>query len=140
MTAALAFLFCSQLAGADMRYVGLTPAGVRIEVSVIPSHPGAAPTVLLIGGMGGNDSSVGVVREEIRRFSRIARNKRRFRLLTIPLANPAGGKLMFPPTGTAYRENAESNELWRWIGIQAPDFVIIIGNEDFGLADALSRN
>jgi unsaturated rhamnogalacturonyl hydrolase len=137
--AALAFLFASTLAGAQS-YVGLTPGGVRIETNVVPSHPGAAPTVLLIGGLDGNDASVGVVQEEARRYSRVARNKRRFRLLTIPLANPAGGKLMFPPTGTAYRENAESNELWRWIGIQAPDFVIIVANEDFGMADALSRN
>jgi unsaturated rhamnogalacturonyl hydrolase len=123
-----------------MRYVGLTPAGIRIEANVVPSHLGAAPTVLLIGGLEGNGASVGMVAEEARRFSRVARNKRRFRLLTIPLANPAGGKLIFPPTGTAYRENAESNELWRWIGIQAPDFVIIVANEDFGMADALSRN
>lgn len=138
--AALSFLLCSLLAGADIRYVGLTPGGVRIEANVVPGPLGAVPTVLLVGGLNGNDASVGMVNEEARRFSRVARNKRRFRLLTIPLANPAGSKLVFPPTGTAYRDNAESNELWRWVGIQAPDFVIIVGNEDFGLADALSRN
>lgn len=47
---------------------------------------------------------------------------------------------MFPPTGTAYRDNAESNELWRWIAMQAPDFVIIVANDDYGMADALPRN
>lgn len=107
---------------------------------MVPSHQGAAPTVLLIGGLDGNDASVGMVQEEVRRFGRVARSRRRYRLLSISLANPTGGTLLFPPTGTAYRDNAESNELWRWIGIQAPDFVIIVANEDFGMADALSRN
>jgi rhamnogalacturonyl hydrolase YesR len=138
--AALVFLLISPLAGAEMRYVGLTPGGLKIEAKVVPGPLGRSPTVLLIGGMGGNDASVGMVTEAARRYDRTTRSKRRFRLLTIPLANPAGSKLAFPPTGTAYRDNAESNELWRWIAIQAPDFVIIAANDDFGLGDALGRN
>src|SRR5205814_5361407 len=49
-------------------------------------------------------------------------------------------RLQFPPAGVAYRENAESHALWRWIGIHAPDLVIIICSEDYGLGDALSKN
>jgi rhamnogalacturonyl hydrolase YesR len=41
--------------------------------------------------------------------------------------------------GIAYRDNPESHALWRWIGIQAPDLVLIAGGQDFGLADALSQ-
>jgi unsaturated rhamnogalacturonyl hydrolase len=145
--AALAFLLCSLSARAETplvkvntRYVGLTPGGLKIVANVVPGPLGAVPTVLLIGGLNGNDASVAIVTEEASRFRRITQSKRRYQLLSIPLANPEGSKLMFPPTGTAYRDNAESNELWRWIGIQAPDFVVIVGNEDFGMADALSRN
>ena len=36
--------------------------------------------------------------------------------------------LQFPPSGTEYRDNAESHVLWRWIGIQAPDLVVIAGD------------
>ena len=38
----------------------------------------------------------------------------------------------------AYREQAESNALWRWLGAQAPDLVLIAGDEDSGLAAALA--
>ena len=128
------------LARPGIQYVGLTSGGLKIIANTVPGPLGASPTVLLIGGLNGNDVSVGMVTEEARRFSRTTRSKRRYRLLSIPLANPAASKLMFPPTGTAYRDNTESNELWRWIGIQAPDFVVIVASEDFGMADALSRN
>src|SRR5580700_412071 len=63
----------------------------------------------------------------------------RLRLLAIPVANPDQERLVFPPTGVAYRENAASHALWRWIGIHAPDLVLIAGKQDFGLAKALSE-
>ena len=66
--------------------------------------------------------------------------RRRFHLLAIPLANPDKSPLVFPPTGVAYRENAESHVLWRWIALQAPDLVLIVGPGDAGLAQALSTN
>jgi rhamnogalacturonyl hydrolase YesR len=59
------------------------------------------------------------------------------RLLAVPLANPAAAALEFPPKGTAYREKPESHVLWRWLGAQAPDLVLIAGAEDSGLATAL---
>jgi rhamnogalacturonyl hydrolase YesR len=40
----------------------------------------------------------------------------------------------------AYRENGESHLLWRWIALQAPDLVLIVGPGDSGLAQALSTN
>src|SRR5207249_6465468 len=48
-------------------------------------------------------------------------------------------RMVFPPTGVAYRENSESHALWRWIGIHAPDLVIVTG-EDLGLTAALSQS
>jgi len=60
--------------------------------------------------------------------------------LAVALANPDGNKLVFPPAGVAYRDNPESHALWRWIAMEAPDLVLIAGNEDFGMAEALSEN
>src|SRR5207249_11325628 len=63
-----------------------------------------------------------------------------FPYTTLFRSNPGAERLQFPPTGVAYRENVVSHVLWRWIGIHAPDLVIVAANEDSGLADALSKN
>ena len=68
------------------------------------------------------------------------KKQRGFNLYGIPLANPDGAALMFPPTGTAYRQNAQSHYIWRWLGLHAPDLVIVTGDEDFGLTNALAGN
>jgi rhamnogalacturonyl hydrolase YesR len=96
--------------------------------------------VLLVGGLAGADASGVVVRRELQAFEGAPLDRRRFRLVAIPVANPDRAPLVFPPAGIAYRENPESHALWRWIAIQAPDLVIIAGDQDFGLADALSQN
>ncbi len=122
------------IAGAERWDVGLTQSGARIEAIAIPGPTASAPTVLLMGGLAGNDESVRIVTQEARKAK-----SRRFRLLAIPLANPDQSKLHFPPAGVAYKDNPESHALWRWIAIQAPDLVLIVG-EDFGMAEALSQN
>ena len=69
-----------------------------------------------------------------------------FVLSAIPVANPdgwaagtpghnlSGGQpgLQFPPRGTSYSDpkNPEALYLWRWIGISAPDLVIVLGQGD----------
>src|SRR5207247_6903047 len=83
--------------------------------------------------------SARLVEQEVRRWEALSQG-RRFQLIAIALANPGAERLQFPPTGVAYRENVVSQVLWRWIGIHAPDLVIVAGTEDSGLADALSRN
>jgi rhamnogalacturonyl hydrolase YesR len=98
------------------------------------------PTVLLIGGLAGNDESTRTVTREIEAFDAIPLDRRPFQLLAIPLANPDTVRLQFPPTGVAYRENSESHAVWRWIGIHAPDLVLVAGSEDFGLTAALAQN
>ena len=136
----VAILFSLPLVAAEHRDVGLTQKGVRIEASVIPGPNASAPTVLLVGGLAGNDESTRVVTREIESFDSIPQATRPFRLIAIALANPDAVKLQFPPTGIAYRENSESHAVWRWIGIHAPDLVLIAGEEDFGLTAALSQN
>jgi unsaturated rhamnogalacturonyl hydrolase len=136
----VAILLISAPADAANRYVGLTPRGARIEATVVEGASSASPTVLLLGGLNGPDESVNIVTEETRNYEMTPQGNRRFRLLSVPLANPDGTKLMFPPTGVAYRDNPESHALWRWIALQAPDLLLIAANEDFGLAEALSQN
>jgi unsaturated rhamnogalacturonyl hydrolase len=129
------------LACADTLAVGLTENGTVIEAASVPAPSTALATVLLIGGLAGpDDASVTIVKQELRTFEAIQPERRRFRLLAIPLANPDHASLAFPPGGIAYRDNPESHALWRWIAIQAPDLALIVGNQDFGLANALSQN
>jgi unsaturated rhamnogalacturonyl hydrolase len=125
---------------ADTLDVGLTENGTVIEAAVAPGGSAALPTILLLGGLAGADDSAGSVKQELQAFEALKQDRRRFRLLAIPLANPDRASLSFPPMGIAYRENPESHALWRWIAIQAPDLVLIVGDQDFGLADALSQN
>jgi rhamnogalacturonyl hydrolase YesR len=141
--AVLAALLCPALLLAEggALDVGLTEKGTVIEAISVPAATTPLPTVLLIGGLAGpDDDSARIVRQEIRTFEAIKPDRRRFHLLAIPLANPDRAGLAFPPVGIAYRDNPESHALWRWIAIQAPDLVMIAGNQDFGLADSLSQN
>src|SRR5882672_2665571 len=113
------------LQGAEHRDVGLSQSGVRIEAAVVAGPSSEAPTVLLVGGLAGNDESVSIVEQEVRRLEAVREDRRQFQLIAISLANPDGNRLQFPPAGVAYRENTGSHVLWRWIGIHAPDLVII---------------
>ena len=124
----------------ETRHVGLTARGARIEASIVPGASAASPTVLLMGGLDGGDESVKIVAEETQKFAAIESSRRRFRLLSIPLANPDRNPLLFPPAGVAYRNNPESHALWRWIAMEAPDLVLIVAKDDFGMAGALTRD
>ena len=136
MTAALLLLALAPAAliAADRIAVGLTAANVVIEAVRVPG-PASAPKVLLIGGLDGEEKGAQLVAREAAR-----RGRSKFEVLAIPRANPGKVRLVFPPIGRAYAENPESHYLWRWIGMQAPDLVLIADQEDFGLAEALSRN
>ncbi|NQV27395.1 MAG: glycoside hydrolase family 88 protein [Rhodopirellula sp.] len=78
-----------------------------------------------------------------------AANKSKIELGIVPFANPdsfgtasdsatsikdaSHWKSGFPPTGSAYndQQNSERHYLWRWIGMLAPDLVIVVGENDF---------
>lgn len=119
--------------------VGLTSRGTLIEGVSIPGRPGAKTTILLVGGLSGADASVDEVRAAVAAFEQEPRRERAFRLLAIPLADPDRAPLEFPPSGTAYRDHRESHVLWRWIGVHAPDLVLVAGRDASGLAAALSH-
>jgi rhamnogalacturonyl hydrolase YesR len=134
---ALALAALSVLAplGAEPLVVGLTASYKPIESLSLPGRSPALPTVLVIGGLDGDARSADAVRRAAARLDR-----RRCHVLAIPLANPEKARLVFPPTGAAYKENPESHYLWRWIGVHAPDLVLVAGADDSGLAAALSGN
>jgi unsaturated rhamnogalacturonyl hydrolase len=140
MLALLLLLLTSPSYGAEKRDIGLTQKGVRIQTTIVAGASPASPTVLLVGGLTRNDESVRIVEQEVRSFERIRQDHRNFQLIAIPLANPDATRLQFPPPGVAYKENTESHVLWRWIGIHAPDLVLVVGDENCGLTEALSTN
>ena len=136
----MAILLSIPLMAAEHRVIGLSASGKPIQALVVTGAPPAAPTVMLIGGVNGSPESGQMIAAEVEDLESNPPGRRRFHLLAIPMANPDKSALVFPPTGVAYRENAESHVLWRWIALQAPDLVLIIGGSDSGLAQALSTN
>ena len=102
------------LSAAERRDVGLTHGRARIAAFMVQGSSAQSPTVMLIGGLNGEDESTRAVNQEIKTLEA---GKPGLRLIAIPLANPERSKLQFPPTGVAYRENSESHALWRWIAI-----------------------
>ena len=115
--------------------IGLATSGARIDAIAVPARSSSAPTVVLVGGLHGDDASAAAVRAAVADYER--RGKRPVNLLAVPLANPDGAALAFPAQGVAYREHAEANVLWRWLGTQAPDLVLVAGDADFGLIESL---
>lgn len=136
----LAVSLAVPVAAAEQRVIGLSANGKPIEALVVAAAPPTAATVMLIGGLNGDAESGKMISSEVADLESSPPSRRRFRLLAIPLANPDKSPLVFPPAGVAYRENAESHVLWRWIALQAPDLVLIVGPGDSGLAQALSTN
>jgi unsaturated rhamnogalacturonyl hydrolase len=118
--------------------IGLSTSGAPIDAAVIDGRSGSAPTVLLVGGLQGRDSSSEAVAREAAAYEAMPRRRRAFRLIAIAVANPDGQPLQFPPSGVAYRTHIESHVLWRWAGLHAPDLVLVTG-PDAGLTEALSQ-
>ena len=118
--------------------VGLSAGGAVIGASMVAARDAAAPTVLVVGGLGGGDDSAAAVARELAAFEARGVRRRALNVIAIPLANPDGVALEFPPTGRAYREHAESYVLWRFIGTHAPDLVLVVGADRAGLGAALA--
>ena len=119
--------------------VGLTRNAQLIDAFESAGGTADAPTVLLISSLDGDEESrINVISQASRYDGRRAKNKP-LRLFAIVGLRLSKGNAAFPPSGHAYRENSEAHALWRWIGVHAPDLVLIEG-EDFGLARALSEN
>ena len=136
-TAATLLLAALPALAAETFDAGLGSNGARIDAVFVAAANANAPTVLLVGGLAGADGSVADVRRAVAELDARKPRQRQVNLLAIPVANPAGARLAFPPSGHAYRENAEANFVWRFIGAHAPDLVLIAG-DDAGLGAALA--
>jgi rhamnogalacturonyl hydrolase YesR len=123
----LTVLFAGSATAADPFDIGLATSGSRIDAVAVEASTASAPVVVLVAGLKGDDATTAAVRQAIAAYEK--RGNRPLKLLAVPLANPDGITLQFPPSGTAYRENAEANALWRWLGSQAPDLVLIAGGD-----------
>jgi unsaturated rhamnogalacturonyl hydrolase len=134
LLALLSALLAGPITAAEVFDIGLSASGKRIDALAVAASKSVAPTVVLIGGLRGDDSSVAAVRTAVAAYA--ARRLRPVRLLAVAMPNPDRAALQFPPIGVAYREQGESHMLWRWLGILAPDLVLIAG-DDAGLAAAL---
>lgn len=125
-------VLAAMAATGDRFVIGMTGTRKPIEAVARSGRSAAAKEVLVIGGLRGRDSS-SVAVEEIFRKTGLD-----ISLTAIPLANPDGAELVFPPAGTAYRQNPEAHFLWRWIALHAPDLVVEVGDQRSGLAAALA--
>jgi len=106
--------------------------------------------ILLIGGLDGSEASVSAVINAVNWFygAEAAKPLReKFSLSAVPIANPDGWVLQqgpknashgnptrgYPPLGSAYHSptKPETEYLWRWIGMHAPDLVLDVreGNQ-----------
>ena len=83
-----------------------------------------SPTILYLAGLTGPSKSAPSIESLFEDYAR-ATDGSGPNLIIIPLANPQGEPLKFPPEGNAYSENTVSHVLWRWIGTHAPDLIIL---------------
>jgi unsaturated rhamnogalacturonyl hydrolase len=138
LLALFAALAAMPVVAAETFDIGLATSGSRIDATAVAASTSSAPTVVVVGGLHGEDASAVAVRAAVATYER--RGRRAVNVLAVPLANPDGAALAFPPSGVAYRAHAESHVLWRWLGTQAPDLVLVAGDDDSGLLEALNTH
>ncbi len=117
--------------------VGLTSNRALIRARGVSAAVQAAPTILYLAGLTGNTGFSDELESILENYARTEERSRPVKLIIIPVANPDGEELIFPPLGRAYAENPVSHALWRWIGTHAPDLVIVAGQDAGGFVDAL---
>ena len=136
----LLLLQTSVAAAQDLQLaVGLSSNRTVIRAQGVSAGFQSAPTVLYLAGLNGAADSTAQLRSILLAYSQLDAQHRPINLITLPLANPEAEDLSFPPSGSAYSENPVANSLWRWLGVHAPDLVIIAGDDTAGLGTALQR-
>ncbi|MBE7493888.1 MAG: glycoside hydrolase family 88 protein [Verrucomicrobiaceae bacterium] len=138
----------AELEGMIRSAVGVTRAGTPIPCLLSEEHLNHGSTkhrVLLVGGLDGSQESVGAVTRAVEVF-RPAENQQ-VALSAVPDARPGVPTvgemkpMLFPPAGNAYNqpENDMAHYLWRWIGMYAPDAVVLVAADGDASATSLAK-
>lgn len=121
--------------------VGVTAAGSPIHAMIAQAAldpASSAPSILLVAGLDGADSSVDLAAAVMRQPGEIA-----YSLSVLLNAFPdRAPEEAFPPSGAAYHgEAVEAQYLWRFVGTLAPDLVVDLRTDErpSRLAEALRR-
>src|SRR5690606_5781964 len=102
--ATLCGLACAaRLDAAETFDTGRATSGARIDAAAAEATADAAPTVVLLGGLAGEDATSTAVRDAVAAFE--AGGTRGLRLLAVPVANPDAVPLAFPPAGVRSEEH-----------------------------------
>ena len=118
--------------------VGMSGQGTPIEALSVPAQIADAPSVVVIGGFSGERATTNMVMTGYEAYANEAEN---FLDVTfIPAVNPDAVPLQFPPREISYAGNWAEMSLWRWIGTHAPDAIIIMGEDKYGLGTALAAD
>lgn len=127
--------------------IGVTRAGTSIPclISEADLKPGTTlHRVLLVGGWEGRGESTQAVLAALQAPQ--ASTPQTLSLSAVPSVrpDPTGDPLTalsFPPPGNAYHqpENDVAHYLWRWIGMHAPDAVILVAAESDPSAASLAQ-
>ena len=117
--------------------VGQSRTHSSITAVSVPAQQAAAPRIVVIGSLSGDAASTGTVQIGYEAYVNTAEN---FLDVTfIGAANPDAETLQFPPPEPAYTGNPTSWSLWQWLGAHAPDAVVILGGDEYGLGAALAN-
>lgn len=128
--------------------IGVTREGTPIPCFITEEHlnPGSTKhRVLLVGGLDGRRESVEAVTRAVEVFRQSP--KVEVAVSVVPNARPDSSgagevtPMSFPPAGNAYNqpENDVAHYLWRWIGMHAPDVVILVVTQGDASAASLAK-
>ena len=95
-----AALLARPLAAAETFDIGLATSGARIDAVAVDARKDSAPTVVLVGGLSGEDAGADAVRAAVAAYERS--RKRPVTLLAVPVANPDG-----------YQHSWDHDRYWR---------------------------
>ncbi|HEY0961447.1 MAG TPA: glycoside hydrolase family 88 protein [Pseudomonadales bacterium] len=130
----LASALCHQSANAQT--IGMSAERRAIDAYQVPAQDADAADIVVIGSLSGDAATGG---EVLAAFEAYANSPDNFLDVTfIPYPNPDRSELAFPPPEPAYSANWASWSLWQWLRTHAPDTVIIVGDDAYGLREALA--
>jgi rhamnogalacturonyl hydrolase YesR len=103
--------------------------------------------ILVVGGLDGRKESVEAATRAVEAFHQGSKQEVAALISLVPDVRPgiqAGEEvtpMQFPPVGNAYNqpENDVAHYLWRWMGMQAPDKVILVASAGDASAASLAR-